>query len=412
MKGYRMEQKKLRVWINRLLVLLVFIIPLSVTLGGVVFSGTVVLALYDHYRYGRDELGAAMPRKLKIALWSLLLLSGVSVGLSGNIGASAYNWCWVIGQEAGSFYLFWYYVRQEKQLILVIKTLLVTGGIIAIMALCQYFLGWGYNTDNLWTDPAVFPELQRRAYATLGNPNILGTYLVMIAAYCLGLFAPLPGGKRRIALMVIFALCLVSILFTFSRGNWLALCGVAVTFALFFYHKAIVPFVAGGMAVLYFSWHYIAARLMSIFTVADTSATLRFAYMRATWLMMLNNPLGVGWYGYQFAFPDYDYYLQRPDMIMYHCHNLFLNIGSELGFLGLGLYLGVMYGFIKLALTIKQHTLSPQLKGLACGYLAMLVGIAISGLTDYTLFNIQLGILFWMSNAIILVGYRLVTNKS
>jgi hypothetical protein len=39
--------------------------------------------------------------------------------------------------------------------------------------------------------------------------------------------------------------------------------------------------------------------------------------------MIADTPWGVGWYGYMFAFPDYDFFLQNPDVPMYHCHNLF-----------------------------------------------------------------------------------------
>ena len=65
---------------------------------------------------------------------------------------------------------------------------------------------------------------------------------------------------------------------------------------------------------------------------------LRFAYIESTVAMIPEHPWGVGWYGYQFAFPDYDFYLNDPTVIMYHCHNLYLNVAAELGIIGLFLW--------------------------------------------------------------------------
>ena len=59
----------------------------------------------------------------------------------------------------------------------------------------------------------------------------------------------------------------------------------------------------------------------------------------------------------------------------------------------------------------RQRT-RPWLRGVACGYMASLVGIFISGLTDHTLFNSQLGMLFWAGNAILLIADRLSSGRS
>ena len=45
----------------------------------------------------------------------------------------------------------------------------------------------------------------------------------------------------------------------------------------------------------------------------------------------------------------------------------------------------------------------PWRKGIGRGYLMSMIGIAVSGLTDHTLFNIQLGMLFWLLNSLLAV---------
>jgi len=104
-----------------------------------------------------------------------------------------------------------------------------------------------------------------------------------------------------------------------------------------------------------------------------------------------------------FAFPDYDFYLRNPDVPMYHCHNLFLNITAELGVQGLAMFLLVMFFFVKQAWFLAHADVEPWRKGIGRGYMMSLIGIAVSGLTDHTLFNIQLGMLFWLMNSLLTV---------
>ncbi len=158
---------------------------------------------------------------------------------------------------------------------------------------------------------------------------------------------------------------------------------------------------------MYLGWNVLSGRIMSIFETQDTSAELRFAYIESALAMIRDHPWGVGWYGYQYAFVEYDFMSLDGQIIMYHCHNLFLNIAAELGIIGLFLFLYIMWHLFKIARNIRHRKVAPWARGIACGYIASLVGIGISGLTDHTLFNIQLGMLFWVGNAIILlVNYR------
>ncbi|MFA7067827.1 MAG: O-antigen ligase family protein [Acidaminococcaceae bacterium] len=399
--GYKVSELDMEQIVYALLVLLIFVIPLSSLAASWVFVVAFVCAMVDCYKRREEKGKKVLSKKLKYCLWGLFSLSAVSVLWSGNIFASAFNFAWVVGQEAGSFWLMLRYGAKGHRPLFLMKTFMLSAGLVALYGIWQYCYGSSLQNAE-WSDRAAFPELKRRAYSTLSNPNILGSFLVLTVAYCAGIFAPLRGGKTRIALFVVFILSCLCLLLTFSRGNWVALFCVLFVFVAFFYHKAFLPFVGGGIMVLYLGWNTFAHRLLSIFIMEDTSAELRFAYVESTIAMIRENPWGVGWYGYQFAFPEYDFYLKDPTVIMYHCHNLYLNIAAELGIVGLILFLYIVWNFFNLALHIRKESKISWVRGIACGYIASLVGIFIGGLTDYTLFNIQLGMLFWLSNALIL----------
>ena len=69
-------------------------------------------------------------------------------------------------------------------------------------------------------------------------------------------------------------------------------------------------------------------------------------------------------------------------------------------------FLAVMYGHWRKARKILQETKDPWMAGLSLGLLAALGGLFFNGLTDYVLFNIQLSMLFWLLNAIIVVAAK------
>jgi len=193
-----------------------------------------------------------------------------------------------------------YGVKGHRSLFLM-KVFMVGAAIVAAYGIWQYFLSNALQ-DVDWIDHAAFPELTKRAYGTLENPNVLASFLVLAGSYCVGIFAPLRGGKTRISLIIIFILTAICLLLTFSRGNWVAFFWVLFIFCAFFYHKAFLPFIGGGLMVLYMGWGLLANRLMSIFQLQDTSAELRVSYVESAVAMIKEHPFGVGWYGYQFAF--------------------------------------------------------------------------------------------------------------
>lgn len=399
---FRWQQLNLQQVVFRLLVLLVFVLPLSIPLSGCLFSVTMICALIDQYQRRNQKTTEILPKKLKYWLYALMAISFVSLAFSGNIFASAFNYAYVVSQHIGSFWLVLHYASKKREPLVLLKSFLLSAFIVATYGIFQYIAGTAVlNTE--WVDVSQFPELKERVYSTLQNPNILGTFLVVTIGYCVGVFSALPGGKRRIALITLFLTSFVCLLLTFSRGNWVSMFVVLFTFAVFFYRKAVLPFLGGGALVAYFAWDLLSNRLMSIFQTEDTSVALRFSYVESTIAMIKDSPWGVGWYGYMYAFPDYDFYLQNPDVPMYHCHNLFLNITAELGIQGLVAFLFIVYLLLKEAWFLAHADVEPWRKGIGRGYLMSMIGIAVSGLTDHTLFNIQLGMLFWLLNSLLAV---------
>lgn len=285
-----------------LLVAYVFLLPIHLNLAIGLFLVMVVLNFANILKTGQFWPKVTVPKKISRPLWALFLLSAVSVCWSQEPFLSAYNWIVVVGLKAGSFYFVLRYGSTGRRSLFLAKVFMVSAGLVALYGIYQYFFGVIAIQDAEWIDHAAFPLMTKRAVSTLENPNILASFLVMTAAYSEGLFAPLKGGKRRASLAVIFLLAITCLILTFSRGNWIALFFVLFVFAGAFYHKAFLPFIGGGLGVLWIGWDRLSARIMSIFSIKDTSAELRLMYMDSATSMIEEHPLA--WAGTAINLPS------------------------------------------------------------------------------------------------------------
>ena len=258
---------------------------------------------------------------------------------------------------------------------------------------------FGVTAEGIWVDPAQFPDLKVRVFSTLVNPNILAGYLVLVVAYSTAFFNQTKAYKKwRLTFLITGLLAAVCLLYTYSRGNWVACAVMLLAFCVLFCRKAFIPVLGGGAAALALGGQAVLQRLESIRGGygGDTSIALRMAYLKSTKWIIEEFPLGVGWYGYRFVYPTYNFYLADKNVIMYHCHNIFLNIWAELGAHGLLIFLVIWFGiFLPAGWKLAYHGRSLWLKAMGRGYVLATVGIIIGGLTDHVYFNTQMGLLFW-----------------
>ena len=279
--------------------------------------------------------------------------------------------------------------------------------LVSLIGIAQKALG--VAGEGIWSDPDQFPDLKVHVYSTLVNPNILAGYLVLVISYCTAFFNMTKDCKRwRAVFAATGALAALCLLYTYSRGNWLACAAMLLAFCVLFCRKAFVPVLVGGAVALAVGGRAVMQRLSSITSGEDTSAALRVAYFESTTSVIEDFPLGVGWYGYRFVYPDYNFYLEDTSVIMYHCHNIFLNVCAELGYHGLLVFILVWWGiFLPTAWRLAYHGRRLWLKAMGRGYVLATVGIAIGGLTDHVYFNTQMGLCFWLMGGLTMLCAKL-----
>ena len=123
-------------------------------------------------------------------------------------------------------FLFSQLVESEKQFHSLMKGLIFASAVISLNGIANY---WGY-----FPIPQLVPfkgYLGPGVGSTIGNPNFLGKYLVLILPLCMAYYC---ASKNRVAAVCYAAgllACLTALVLTFTRASWLAL---LVAFIIYF----------------------------------------------------------------------------------------------------------------------------------------------------------------------------------
>lgn len=201
------------------------------------------------------------------------------------------------------------------------------------------------------------------------NVNIFVNIALMVFPLILNeLLYKKNNTKEKLFLIGSIFLQSICIFLTFSRGAWLAL-GMAVGLILFSkkYKKIFIAITILGLISLPVVLPRILARGgSSTHLLANTSNTARLLSIVTSKEIMKDNLLGVGFGNFnkyyresaEKAYLTLDYGLRKhmlaPLYTMEHAHNIFLNIGVELGILSLIFILAIF--FQRLKTSIKNYS--------------------------------------------------------
>lgn len=420
-------------YIYYLLLLTVAVIPLKQELTAGLIAVNFLMALFVS-RYKDKSTPNILDKWQQNALYVLLAIAIISICFSRDKFLSGWNFVYVGGQYIGLIYVLLRYgllnardydklreIRaltfKEKFLAMprplqMIAVLLAVSVFVSLIGIVQKILG--VTGEGIWVDPDQFPDLKVRVYSTLVNPNILGGYLVLILAYAVGFFYCFYNKNSNVRNLTAITgiLALICLVYTYSRGNWIAAIVMLISFCGMFCRKAIVPVSFAGLIGLVIGGRAVIQRFSSITSGEDTSAALRIAYIESTLAIIQDFPLGIGWYGYRFVYPEYNFYLDDTSVIMYHCHNIFLNVWSELGVQGFLVFLFVWGMMFRSAYKLAHEGTAPWFTAMGMSYCMASIGIAVGGLTDHVYFNTQMGCLFWLTGILTMICYRLnIMNK-
>jgi len=308
--------------------------------------------------------------------------------------------------------------KVNKSAIILFTVFLLSGLLQAIYGIMQL-----YNIS-----PGIASN-QFKVIGTLGNPDYFAGYLVSVAPFALGIFLLSKNQKIFTKFFIIIALisflgCLFILPSTLSRASWLA-CSVGIAFILWQkYHfteklKVIFNTKVKMVSVVAMSLIIFLVIIAGIYQIKPESAFGRLLLWKVSLNMIEENPLvGVGFNKFDVAYNNYqaDYFAKGngsntekllADNVR-HAHNEYLQLGAEIGLIGLLIFLGIIFSAFKFSvinndlITVKQLTERVIINISAkAGFIALLI---------FALFSFPLHILPNLINFVFLLAVTSKTN--
>ncbi|MDH4378343.1 MAG: O-antigen ligase family protein [Vampirovibrionales bacterium] len=309
----------------------------------------------------------------------------------------------------------------------------LSGGAQAVVA-WQQLHSTSMEALATWQDPSLDASLQlTRVYGTLPpfNPNLLAGFLIPCLGASLGLWGwqlsemkttALVSWGRISVLTILTLLTAWALVATGSRGGYLALAAIGITFVagsghLIFRGEATpntpilkrlwawgIALVVLSVAALLLKSEKIMARLASIGAGADDSSiAYRFHVYQSAWRMIQDHWLtGIGPGNLTFE-AVYGFYM-APGIFALGCYSVPLEVWVEHGIVGLIAFAGLwistaMAGFW----VIDTPGIKPEYRWWAVALLAIWVGQGVYGLFDTVWYRPAVQLTTWATVAAIAV---------
>lgn len=292
-------------------------------------------------------------------------------------------------------YLLWYFVAanlllNKRQARALVNWLVALGTLVAVHGIYQYVVG--VEIPSTWLDAAE-GSVRTRVFSIVGSPNVLGSFMALLIPVTASQFL----SARSMMQKFIYTLCLASmaltLVFTFSRGAWLAMAGALVVYGLIYNWRALLILAAAALAAPKLV-PGIATRISYMLSPAYLMSSARAGRL-ARWDMAVDkikyHPLvgeGFGRFGGAVA----DRYI--PSSI--YVDNFYLKTAAESGIIGLAALVWLLASGLRCALNSYRRLTDPYLKGLAGGLLAGLTGVLLHNVVENIFEVPMMSTYFWL----------------
>lgn len=272
--------------------------------------------------------------------------------------------------------------------------------LIAMHAIYQYITKAPYPAS--WNDIST-DTVRTRAYSVFTSSNELGSYMALMTPMMTGLAIHERDKIRKWTYGVGAFMCLLALLFTYTRGAWLALALSLFIVSVLFERRLLIVIVLFGIVGFFLPpiHHRMAEFLSPVYWLKSAQSGRIDRWMQA-FQTMSNNPLlgaGVGQYGGAVA----SIYSNGI-----YSDNFYAKIMGETGLIGLTLFLTTHLGLLR---DLVRHALSPlkrSSKGrgyyLVLGGLTGLLAMLIHNGTE-NVFEFPANVLTYFLYATLLLAY-------
>jgi putative inorganic carbon (HCO3(-)) transporter len=303
-------------------------------------------------------------------------------------------------------------VKREQEFHVMLKLLLFSTFLISLYAIIQYA---GFNPTEHFILEAR--QTEHRVGSTIGNPNFLGKFLVLVLPLYIAYFVYSDSNIKKFYFATGFVLSFLALIFTFTRGSWIGFfCSMILLFIIIpegklvsdkakkIFAVSVILFCTIFCAGLYFAedngkdrssfFPMMKYKIRSSFDVEKGmgSATRLFLWKNAVGLILEKPFFGYG--------PDTHVMVLRKVNLEYwrkfnnyvyidRAHNNYLDIAIGRGLVGLGTYLSVIAVFMVWLWKTMKRERERSRKILFCSIFAAFFGYLINDLFIFSVVSVS-----------------------
>lgn len=353
-------------------------------------------------------------RMMRFELYDLMIvIFGIIIFLGGTIsagGTPSFRSALISCALMLGYFLVVNLIRTKEWVSRCFGTLVSSATIVALLGVLQYLFNVFGSLNRSTLDLSQFSDIKGRVTVLFENPNILGFYLAMIFPLALYMFLDAPIKKRtKIPSLCACMLILLCLVFTWSRGAWLA-CLISTLIFFLIYSRKTLRYVLALLIALpllaFLLPDNIRRRFLSIGSFSDSSTVYRVYTWQGTWDAIENFLFGGVGYGTETYAAVYPHYAYAGMEMAEHSHNLFLQIWFSLGIFALLVFLFVVWLFLQRNLETLKISSDSSMRLMTAATLCAGIAMLVMGLFDYVWYSYRIFFLFW-----ILVGLTAAISR-
>jgi len=281
--------------------------------------------------------------------------------------------------------------------------------LIGIDAIWQFFSGKDFIRGNDIQAAIGLP----RPTASFPNCNVMGVYLAGLTPLIAGLALFSSRLKNRMFFTSAALLGSIGVYLSLSRGAGLGLF-ISVLFLSLFKKNKII---AIGLFSLILVYPFVMPKNIKVWAKSVnynpmmllTDETRMSIYRNTAHIISEHPFIGVGINTFSKNYGKYktasaEARMKTPDTI--YAHNSFLQMGGEMGLLGLGTFFIFLFFVLKSIWSASRRNADPFLKAFYISVFAAIVAYLINGLTETSLYYSRVVMIFWF-----LIGMGLALKK-
>jgi len=396
-----MWEEKLRV------ILLTFFfvsLPVSVALQQTALGFLLALLAYHGWRHAYAR-SSPLDWPVLTFFAALLLSALLSPAIRSSLVGLRKLWL------VGAFFVVYHLVREPHEAWRLVSRMLIVTAVVAVYSIFQYFTGIDLD-KQLTGRPSDLTSFLVGGQEEFRAEGFFPTGITYAHNLCFALtlltarlFAPDLNSRARVLWGIGWGLMILALLFSWTRGVWLA----------YLFVLLLLGIVNGGKGVFAASMCGVLIALSLLLATAGmrerVQQVVALEDRHQIWLANIDMIKERPWFGWgygnykQFREP---YYARHPAAVTHaHAHNNFLQLWVDGGLLALLGFLLLLAKILSIGWQAYQ-TLPLEcepVRSLTLGSLFSIVGFLMGGLTQYNFGDAEVVIVFWTVTGILMRVY-------